>query len=84
MTNKYIVEIYLPAAQKSFDMKIPVQSRMSEINMLAAAIASELSEGSFKAGDSSFLADAVNGRILDVNMTALELGIQNGSKLILI
>ncbi len=84
MAIKYLVEVYLPAAQKTFDMRIPAASRMGEIMSLVATLASELSGGSYKATNDSMLFNASNGELFDVNMTALEQGVCNGTKLILI
>lgn len=84
MANKFLVEVYLPAAQRSFDMKFPSDSRIGEVNALAAALAADLSGGSYRATDQSVLVNAENGRIYDVNMKVSELGIQNGTRLILI
>lgn len=84
MAIKYLVEVYLPAAQKTFDMRIPATSRMGEIISLVATLASELSDGSYKATNDSMLFNASDGGLFDVNMTALEQGICNGTKLILI
>ena len=49
MAVKYMVEVYLPAAQKTFDMRIPASSYMGEVNNLVASLASDLSDGSYKA-----------------------------------
>lgn len=84
MAIKYLVEVYLPAAQKRFDMRIPAMSRMGEINTLVASIAADLSEGSYRATKQSILINADDGEMYDVNMTALEQGIRNGTQLILI
>lgn len=84
MAIKYLVEVYLPAAQKSFDMRIPAASRMGEITSLVAALAADLSDGSYKATKQSILVNAKNGNMYDVNMTAMEQGVQNGSQFILI
>jgi hypothetical protein len=84
MAIKYLVEVYLPAAQKRFDMRIPATSRMGEINSLVASIAADLSEGSYRATKQSILINAADGEMYDVNMTALEQGIRNGTQLILI
>ena len=84
MTGKLLVEVYLPAAQRSFDMKIPADTRMGEINSLAAALAADLSGGSYRATGASVLVNAENGRIYDINMNASEQDIKNGTKLILI
>lgn len=79
-----MVEVYLPAAQKSFDMRIPASSQMGEISNLVASLASDLSDGSYKATTQTILINANNGEMYDVNMTASEQGIRNGTRLILI
>lgn len=84
MAVKYLVEVYLPAAQKTFDMRIPAISKMGEINTLVASLAADLSEGSYKATRQSILINANDGEMYDVNMTAFEQGIRNGTQLILI
>ena len=82
--NKALVEVVLPAADKKFDVYIPLESRMSEIRLLVSSLISELSDGKFKGSDSSVLCDAESGIIFNINMIAAELGIKNGSKLMLI
>lgn len=84
MAIKYLVEVYIPAAQKTFDMRIPANSRMGEITSLVAALAADLSEGSYKATKQSILVDAQSGNMYDVNMTAMTQGVQNGTQFILI
>lgn len=84
MAIKYLVEVFLPAAQKTFDMRIPATSRMGEITSLVAALAADLSEGSYKATKQSILVDAQSGNMYDVNMTAMAQGVQNGTQFILI
>ena len=84
MKNKLLVEIYLPAAGRSFDMRIPADSRMGEINALVASIAADLSGGSYRATGTSVLVNAADGRIFDTSMTPSDLEIKNGTKLILI
>lgn len=83
-TNKALVEIIVPAADKKFDLYIPFESKMSQISFLVSAALSELSDGKFKGSENSIICDADSGVILDVNMTVAELGIRNGSKLMLI
>ncbi len=59
-------------------------SRVGEIAGLAAALAADLSEGSYKAGRQTVLLNADTGAPYDVNMTAYDQGIRNGTQLILI
>lgn len=82
--NKVLVEISLPAAGKSFDVYLPLESQMSEVVMLVSALLSDLSDGKYKANDNAVLCDAATGIIYNINMAVAELGITNGSKLMLI
>jgi hypothetical protein len=82
--NKVLVEIFLPAAGKSFDVYLPLESQMSEVVMLVSTLLSDLSDGKYKANDNAVLCDAASGIIYNINMTIAELGITNGSKLMLI
>jgi hypothetical protein len=82
--NKALVEIILPAADKKFDVYIPFESRMSEVKVLVSNLLSDLSDDKYKYTDSSVLCDAESGIIFNVNMKVAELGIKNGSKIMLI
>ncbi|GMK42100.1 hypothetical protein PCCS19_51590 [Paenibacillus sp. CCS19] len=84
MLNKALVEIVLPAAGTTYDVFLPLDSRMSEVVMLVAALLSDLSDGKFKARPDAMLCDAHSGTILDINRSVAELGIKNGSRLLLI
>jgi hypothetical protein len=82
--NKVLVEIFLPASGKTFDVYIPLESQMSEVLSLVSSLLSDLSDGTYKAGGTEVLCDAATGIIYNINMAVAELGIQNGSKLMLI
>lgn len=82
--NKVLVEIFLPAANTSFDVYIPLESQMSEVLALVSALLGDLSDGKYKATGNEVLCDAVSGIIFNINMAVAELGIKNGSKLMLI
>ena len=84
MARKFLVEVQLPAAQKRFDVRIPADSCVGEITTLIAALAAALSEGSFRPSMQAVLCSAETGNIYDVDMTAAEQGICNGTRLILI
>ena len=43
--NYIIVEVYLPAAEKTYDIKIPRASKMWEVTNLITTALSELSQG---------------------------------------
>jgi len=82
--DKVLVEIFVPAASRSFDVFIPQTSKMSEIVALVSKSLSDLSGGKFKPDSSTILCDAKNGQIFNINLSVYELEIKNGSKLMLI
>lgn len=82
--EKVLVEVFLPAANTSYDIYIPLASRLSEVLLLISGLLSDLSDGKFKASEDTVLCDAATGIIYNVNIPVAELGIKNGSKLMLI
>lgn len=84
MNGKALVEVAVPAAGRTFDVWIPLESRMSEVLSLLSAVLSELSAGKYQASDDAALCDARTGIIYNINMRVAELHIKNGSRLMLI
>lgn len=82
--NYIIVEVYLPAAEKTYDIKIPRSSKMWEVTNLITTALSELSQGLYSATEDSVLLDRESGSIFNINLSVEELGLENGSKLMLI
>lgn len=84
MNNKILVEISVPAAAQKYDVYIPLESRMSDVVAMVSTALSDLSGGKYKATKDAILCDADTGVIFNVNIEVAELGIQNGSRLMLI
>lgn len=84
MNNKALVEIYVPASARKFDVYIPLGCKMSEVIKMVAKAINDLSDGNYKAMEDAILCDAETGIIYNVNMEIAELGIRNGSRLMLI
>lgn len=82
--SKALVELILPAAESSFDVYIPLESKIGDVLNLLCGIFNDLAEGKYKASGNDVLCDATTGIIFDVNKVVAELGIKNGSKLMLI
>lgn len=82
--NKLTVEVYLPAVLKSFDVKIPANMRLSQITPLVSEALAQMSGELYSADAASLLCDLKSGEILNINMTAWDLGLRNGSRLMLI
>lgn len=82
--NKLMVEIYLPAALRAYDVKLPANLPLYQIVPLIGQAISRLSGGLYAADDSTILLQQESGAILNINMTPAELGLCNGSRLILV
>lgn len=82
--DKILVQFYLPAASRSYDVYIPLKSTLYEVMALLSNTLTELSEGYYAMRDNTVVCYRATGKILDINMSAEELNLKNGSKLILI
>ena len=79
--EKGLIEVYVPVLQRAFDIFIPLELPMYELIKKAVR---ELSDGRFQPDGSTVLCHYADGRILDINLSAIELEIHHGSKLMLI
>lgn len=82
--KKYLVDVYLPASGKHYDVYLPTGKLIGEATQLLVNIAESLSGGSYKGTEDSVLLDATSGEPLNRNVTVYDAGIRNSSKLILI
>lgn len=82
--HKILVEVYNPASNNSFDVFIPLKSPVYEVVYLLTHTISDLSQGQFKAAQQSILCDRKTGNLYDINKTIEELGLKNGSQLMIL
>lgn len=82
--DKVLIDIFLPAINRSFEVYIPLDSKFYEITPLVSKMLSELSNGLFISGDDSILYERKTGNILNINMSARHLNIKNGDNLMLL
>lgn len=83
MMSKILVEVAVPAADARFDVLIPYESRFAEVlELVKVAFADEVAS-TFEPGDDTVLCDAETGAIFNLSLTSEELGLVNGSRLIL-
>lgn len=82
--SKIMVEIYLPASGETYDVKIPANSRIGQIIPLLEKCMLELADGYFVPGDSTVLCERTTGTVLSRNLTVSEMGIVNGTRLMII
>ncbi len=82
--NKILVDVFLPAVNRSFDIYIPDSIRFHEVISMINKAVSSLCDGRFIPSDDTVLCDRNTGVIFDINLNSNELCLHNGSKLMLI
>lgn len=82
--EKVLVEVFVPVIGTAYDVLIPLKSGMAEVAQLLKKAVTELSNGHFVATEDTTVCYRENGTIININMSVYELGIRNGSKLMLI
>lgn len=82
--DKILVEIFVPVLNTALDVFLPLTSPMCEVLELVKKAVTDMSDGHFVATNETALCYREDGSIINVNMTVFELGIRNGSKLMLI
>ena len=82
--KKYLVDVYLPAVGKHYDVYLPCGKRIGEVTLLLVGLAESLSGGSYKGTADAVLLSAADGEPYDHNVTVFDAGIRNSSRLILI
>lgn len=82
--NKILVEIQVPAIGTSYDFWIPVHLYLNEVLLSVGKALEDLSNGSFLLSEDTVICDKADGAILNLEKTVADLGIKNGSVLLLI
>lgn len=82
--SKILVEVRVPAAGLRCDVLVPYEVRVHEVRrLLRQLLAAEAPSGGDTVGE-TVLCDGRTGAVLDLNSTPVELGLENGSRLMLI
>lgn len=82
--DKIIIELYIPAIGQTHDVFIPMDLRLHEIEGLMATAMMELSGGVYIRSEDAVICERATGTVLDINLSAREQGLSNGSMLMLI
>jgi hypothetical protein len=82
--TKILVEVAVPAAGLKRDLFIPFELRLAEIAELVKVVFAGETGDSFAPVADTLLCEAGSGVIYDVDKTPEELGLENGSRLLLI
>ena len=84
MTDKLLVEVSVPVAQKTFEILLPKHLLGFEALQLIKRAVTDLTDGLFVQSEETTLCEKETGSILDLNLPIWKLGQENGSKLVLI
>lgn len=82
--NKILIEVYVPVAEKEYDIIVSTNLMMYELIELVSKVITEMSEGLYAAGIDAVLCNREDGTIYNINLSVEELGLKNGSRLMLI
>lgn len=82
--DKILIEVRVPAMNTSYDVFVPQISPMYEVLELVKRAINTLAGGQYSATATSVLCFARTGSIVNINLSVHELGLRNGSKLMLI
>ncbi len=84
MVGKLLVEVYVPAAGKRFEIYIPPFLRLHEILEMMKAAIEELCVGAYKPDKHTLLCSLESGSPLDLHLTPQAAGLAQGSRLFLV
>lgn len=83
MKNKILLELCLPAAERSFDILIPRQLKVAQATALLVEFLKKQDEEYIPTSE-SVLCDMESGRVFDANAFIAHVGLHNGSKVMLV
>ncbi len=84
MNNKVLVQLYVVKLEECYDVFIPCNKKIKNALALIVTAISELTKGQYPVTNQVMLADRNTGQLYDSEKTFRELGILNGSQLLLI
>lgn len=83
MKNKIILEVCLPAAERSYDVRIPRQLKVAQATGMLVEFLKKQEEG-YIPTEESVLCDMESGRAFDSNAFLDTAGLHNGSRVMLV
>jgi len=82
--SRITVEVWVPAAGTKQDFSIPYEVRLHKVIALIKETLKDDDNSGFTPSANSILCDTETGIPFDINMTPEELGMQNGSRVLLV
>lgn len=82
--NKIIVEVHVPSTNKIYDAKIPRDIQIWEATKLLSDMIAATQPGMYTKENEAILCDLGSGTMLPVNKLVDEVGLVNGSRVLLV
>lgn len=82
--NKILVEIYVPTMEEKYDVFIPINKTIETVLILLNKAISDITNGKYIYKNTSMLCNKDNGQVYELNKLVKDVGLKNGSKLLLI
>ena len=80
--EKIIVEVFSPAVEKTYQVRIPRSLPIHELTTLLSKLIEEMEPGSYTADGTAVLCDRTSGSIYSSALTPREAGWENGTQLL--
>ncbi|MBR0133373.1 MAG: methyltransferase [Lachnospiraceae bacterium] len=80
---KILVDVYVPSLLQNFEFFIPLKSRVDEVTALIRKAIEEMTDGMFFPDSGVMLCDRESGEIFNINLTVEQIGLKEGSRLML-
>ena len=84
MSNKILIEVYVPLIEKEFDVLVPVNKKIRNVTRLINSTIKDLSNGSWPDNKKVRLFNRINGLLLESKLNVKDAGLINGSQVVLI
>ncbi len=84
MEDRILVEVYFPSLLRSFDILIPCNVRFYQISDMIERSVSRITSGRYVPSGNAMLCDRNTGMCFDVNLTARDMCLHNGSSLLIL
>lgn len=82
--NKVLVKLYVPMIERHYDVKIPDNKKLYQVIYMFIKAIYELSDGYYIPEVSPMLYEKWSSHKYNINLTAKENGIKNGTEIVLI
>ncbi len=84
MMDKVLIKLYVPSIEERYDVKIPLNKKVSEIIILLIRAIDEFCGGNYNPKEIPHLYNLLTEEMIDSNFRVKDAKIKNGMQLILI